>query len=89
MPYHCQKCQYTTYLKGNFKTHLMSKKHNTSNDILFNIQMDRKKICSYHCTCCNIYLTSRSERKKHFRTMKHKTLSKGEKCIIVNKLKEI
>jgi hypothetical protein len=57
--YHCEKCDYTTLLKGDYKRHLLSKKHNAAKDT------------EHRCEHCNYSTTSLKYYKSHLESVKH------------------
>jgi hypothetical protein len=57
--YHCEKCDYTTLLKGDYKRHLLSKKHNAAEDT------------EHRCEHCNYSTTSLKYYKSHLESVKH------------------
>jgi hypothetical protein len=57
--YRCEKCDYTTLLKGDYKRHLLSKKHNAAEDT------------EHRCEHCNYSTTSLKYYKSHLESVKH------------------
>jgi hypothetical protein len=58
--YHCEKCDYTTILKGDYKRHLLSKRHNSTGEVT-----------EHRCEHCNYATTSLKSYKIHLVSNKH------------------
>lgn len=58
--YHCEKCDYTTILKGDYKRHLLSKRHNSTGEV-----------SEHRCEHCNYATTSLKSYKIHLVSNKH------------------
>jgi hypothetical protein len=57
--YYCEKCDYSTLLKGDYKRHLLSKKHNAEENT------------EHRCEYCNYATTSLKNYKSHLESVKH------------------
>jgi hypothetical protein len=58
--YSCEKCKYTTLLKGDYKRHLLSKRHNSTGEET-----------EHRCKHCNYSTTSLKYYKIHLASKKH------------------
>lgn len=60
--FECKPCHYTTFKKGNYDKHLLTRKHQTSN-------MEKTIVC-FHCKICSKEYKTQSGMWKHEKTCK-------------------
>lgn len=84
LKFHCEKCDYNTSNKTNYKKHVLTKKHVAKMSCNF-VAKKLQKVAKYSCKNCDYVTSKKTDYEKHIRTIKCKSVTMSTKVDNVDK----